>query len=435
MSADEVAVGNAAWDKMVADCANMSTNWLDDDSDDEDFLMTPTSSTSPMMSPLKVATPAKSGGTANHYSTWTPDFDSIDEELLLTPYATIESPLEPEVDIETKKWVSVPTIIVTDWSSCWWPDYDYFYPDQEFLSPWTAAIMTRSEDDGETETEIEPEMEFTSAPSVTTFHSYYESGSSHWLPDSESVDEELPLVPTSLINPPLEAAVETALEAVGPPPVVFPLSLERSTFEDSPSWSPELNSIAEEEDEEQTPTYTELNRATRRVTPPSPPPATIHDESTVTSDATSDIMPISPEMPQSIQSTAVPVSIFNSTEYAFACAFIMSFDAITFLFFAIVTLCIYLITRPTPINLDWSTQTVLITGGGSGIGASLAETLAERNVKTVVLSKDPVTINPDHADHLFAYTCDVSNCSEVQAVAERVHTEVSQPTLLHLHVY
>lgn len=47
-------------------------------------------------------------------------------------------------------------------------------------------------------------------------------------------------------------------------------------------------------------------------------------------------------------------------------------------------------------KLIWDRQIVLITGGGSGIGRLLAETLAMRNITTVVLSKDPVTIDPDN---------------------------------------
>jgi hypothetical protein len=38
--------------------------------------------------------------------------------------------------------------------------------------------------------------------------------------------------------------------------------------------------------------------------------------------------------------------------------------------------------------------------GGSGIGALLAETLAMRNVTTVVLSKDPVVVNPNNGKFL-----------------------------------
>jgi FlaA1/EpsC-like NDP-sugar epimerase len=50
----------------------------------------------------------------------------------------------------------------------------------------------------------------------------------------------------------------------------------------------------------------------------------------------------------------------------------------------------------TMVKLDWENQIVLITGGGSGIGALLAETLAMRNITTVVLSQDPVVIDTNN---------------------------------------
>lgn len=67
-----------------------------------------------------------------------------------------------------------------------------------------------------------------------------------------------------------------------------------------------------------------------------------------------------------------------------------------------------------------------------------------RNVTTVVLSKDPVVVDPsngksldyasdvitdsldDIVDSMFAYTCDVSNYKDVEEVAERIRKEVSQ---------
>ena len=89
--------------------------------------------------------------------------------------------------------------------------------------------------------------------------------------------------------------------------------------------------------------------------------------------------------------------------------------------------------------------------GGSGIGALLAQTLAMRNVTTVVLSKDPVLVDPsngellhdasnahadisdDIVDSMFTYTCDVSNYKEVEEVAARIRKEVScLPSMLKI---
>ncbi|ODO09319.1 hypothetical protein I350_02919 [Cryptococcus amylolentus CBS 6273] len=82
-----------------------------------------------------------------------------------------------------------------------------------------------------------------------------------------------------------------------------------------------------------------------------------------------------------------------------------------------------------PPKLKWEDQIVLITGGGSGIGALLAETLAMRNVSVVVLTKYPPqyeTIN----ENIYTYICDVSDFRTVQTVAERVREEVGDPTVI-----
>ncbi|KAL1685740.1 hypothetical protein GGG16DRAFT_65684 [Schizophyllum commune] len=80
-----------------------------------------------------------------------------------------------------------------------------------------------------------------------------------------------------------------------------------------------------------------------------------------------------------------------------------------------------------PPPLDWSEQVVLITGGASGIGELLANTLAVRNVAVVVLDIAP--IQSDHYNIAY-YKCDVSKWEEVEAVAKTVIEEIGQPTII-----
>ncbi|KAI6130321.1 retinal short-chain dehydrogenase/reductase [Pisolithus croceorrhizus] len=82
-----------------------------------------------------------------------------------------------------------------------------------------------------------------------------------------------------------------------------------------------------------------------------------------------------------------------------------------------------LLRRP----LDWSEQIVLITGGSSGVGELLANTLAFRNVTVVVLDIKPIVT--DNSNITF-YQCDVSKWDEVKAVAKKVIEEVGHPTIL-----
>ncbi|KIL70262.1 hypothetical protein M378DRAFT_183815 [Amanita muscaria Koide BX008] len=81
----------------------------------------------------------------------------------------------------------------------------------------------------------------------------------------------------------------------------------------------------------------------------------------------------------------------------------------------------------SPKRLDWGEQIVLVTGGASGIGELLANTLAVRNVSVVVLDMEPV-VSENHS--ISFYKCDVSSWDEVKAVAERVIEEIGQPTII-----
>jgi len=76
--------------------------------------------------------------------------------------------------------------------------------------------------------------------------------------------------------------------------------------------------------------------------------------------------------------------------------------------------------------LDWSEQIVVITGGSSGIGELLANTLAVRNVTVVVLDVKPIVTE----NYISYYECDVSDWEQVKKVAEVVIEEVGQPTVL-----
>ncbi|KAI0268187.1 retinal short-chain dehydrogenase/reductase [Gloeopeniophorella convolvens] len=80
-----------------------------------------------------------------------------------------------------------------------------------------------------------------------------------------------------------------------------------------------------------------------------------------------------------------------------------------------------------PGALDWGEQTVLITGGASGVGELLANTLAVRNVTVVVLDVKPIVTENYNITY---YKCDVSKWEEVEAVAKKVIEEVGHPTVL-----
>jgi len=80
-----------------------------------------------------------------------------------------------------------------------------------------------------------------------------------------------------------------------------------------------------------------------------------------------------------------------------------------------------------PPRLDWDDQVVVVTGGASGVGELLANTLAVRNVNVIVLDVNPVVTDNYNITY---YKCDVSKWEEVEAVSKRVIEEIGHPTML-----
>ncbi|KIM91192.1 hypothetical protein PILCRDRAFT_168122 [Piloderma croceum F 1598] len=80
-----------------------------------------------------------------------------------------------------------------------------------------------------------------------------------------------------------------------------------------------------------------------------------------------------------------------------------------------------------PGPLDWGEQIVLVTGGASGIGELLANTLAVRNVSVVVLDVNPIITENYNVTY---YKCDVSKWEEVEAVSKKIVEEIGHPTVL-----
>lgn len=80
-----------------------------------------------------------------------------------------------------------------------------------------------------------------------------------------------------------------------------------------------------------------------------------------------------------------------------------------------------------PPPLEWNEQIVVITGGASGVGELLANTLAVKSVTVVVLDVKPV--RADNYNINF-YQCDVSKWEEVDAVSKKIIEEIGHPTIL-----
>jgi len=81
----------------------------------------------------------------------------------------------------------------------------------------------------------------------------------------------------------------------------------------------------------------------------------------------------------------------------------------------------------SPVPLDWGEQIILVTGGASGIGELLANTLAVRNVTVVVLDVNPIVTENYN---IVYYKCDVSKWEQVEEVSRKIITEIGDPTIL-----
>lgn len=84
-------------------------------------------------------------------------------------------------------------------------------------------------------------------------------------------------------------------------------------------------------------------------------------------------------------------------------------------------------TRPTLTSETWKNQTILITGGSKGLGATLAQILVDRGAKVISLDKSKP--NFKHSN-LSTYHCDVSKQNEVASIARSVISTHGSPTIV-----
>jgi len=80
-----------------------------------------------------------------------------------------------------------------------------------------------------------------------------------------------------------------------------------------------------------------------------------------------------------------------------------------------------------PRPFEWGDQIVVITGGSSGVGELLANTLAVKSVTVVVLDVKPIQTENYNIAY---YKCDVSKWEEVEAVSKKIVEEIGHPTVL-----
>lgn len=81
---------------------------------------------------------------------------------------------------------------------------------------------------------------------------------------------------------------------------------------------------------------------------------------------------------------------------------------------------------------DFDREIVLITGGSSGIGASVAQEFLKRNRRTrlVIVDFAEMKWEAPAGSKVHFYRCDLSKSDEVKEMADKVRAEVGHPTVL-----
>ncbi|GJC80639.1 dehydrogenase RED2 [Colletotrichum liriopes] len=77
---------------------------------------------------------------------------------------------------------------------------------------------------------------------------------------------------------------------------------------------------------------------------------------------------------------------------------------------------------------DWSKEIIVVTGGSSGIGAKIVEMLENRNIKTIILDLNPPATKTGR--NVSFYQIDLSDASAIAEIAERIRTELGDPSIL-----
>ncbi|KAG0351598.1 hypothetical protein BC939DRAFT_480443 [Gamsiella multidivaricata] len=107
-------------------------------------------------------------------------------------------------------------------------------------------------------------------------------------------------------------------------------------------------------------------------------------------------------------------------------AFILAAAYGALLFFVKIAFWAHERSQRTGEKADWEDEVVLITGGASGIGLLLAESLAIRRITVVALDIQPVKTALD----IDSYICDVSSPEDIARVAKEIREDVGEPTIL-----
>ncbi|KOS21988.1 Short-chain dehydrogenase/reductase family 16C member 6 [Escovopsis weberi] len=81
---------------------------------------------------------------------------------------------------------------------------------------------------------------------------------------------------------------------------------------------------------------------------------------------------------------------------------------------------------------DWDKEIVVVTGGSSGIGASVAKEMLSRNRRTRIVIVDiaPLAWKPEADARVSYFQCDVTDSQAIRDTFARIRQEVGDPTVV-----
>ncbi|KAJ3343787.1 phosphate transporter [Gonapodya sp. JEL0774] len=129
---------------------------------------------------------------------------------------------------------------------------------------------------------------------------------------------------------------------------------------------------------------------------------------------------------------AIPILNVLTVVFGYLCLFIVWAIGGLFIMLYLMFRRLWLIFTEGTRLFDLSGETIVVTGGSSGIGLALVTFLSARypNCTLCVLDVQPLKLDSSPHPNIRYYKCDISNCDEVSQVAKKLLEEAGPPAVL-----
>ncbi|CAK4032538.1 short-chain dehydrogenase reductase family [Lecanosticta acicola] len=116
---------------------------------------------------------------------------------------------------------------------------------------------------------------------------------------------------------------------------------------------------------------------------------------------------------------------YDSTEFVSACVYA---SCITLLW--MLSIVNNRVAYGLPREMDWDEEVVVITGGASGLGKTMAEMYGMRGASVAIIDIAKPEKESDGLAGVQAYQCDVGDAEALERVKEQIEKDLGTPTIL-----